>query len=93
MNKENKNILENETPGSKLSVGFEAGVSLPPAQCKATIHTGNLGIIEYQCTRKAIKDDYCWQHHPAKVKERELHRLKKLEATPFSFIAPIRRSN
>lgn len=24
-----------------------------------------------QCSRKATKDGYCWQHHPDKVAERE----------------------
>jgi hypothetical protein len=27
--------------------------------------------VDFQCSRKAIKDGYCWQHHPESVKKRE----------------------
>ena len=69
-----------ETLNAKIS-------SLSPPQdenrCKKTVSSGTLGIIKNQCKRKATKDGYCWQHHPAAVKKREQHAEKKLAATPF----------
>lgn len=54
-------------------------------KCKKTVYR-NRGLIDYQCNRKAIKDGYCWQHHPNFVKEQERKAEKRLEATPFSMI-------
>ena len=55
-------------------------------QCKKIVHRGRLGLIKYQCTRKAIKDGYCWQHQPDAIKKREEKAEKRLAATPFYMI-------
>lgn len=55
-------------------------------RCNKKVRTGRLGLLEHQCMRRAIKDGYCWQHHPDAVKERERKAEKKLEATPFYMI-------
>lgn len=39
-----------------------------------------------QCTRYAVKDGYCKVHHPDEVAKRGEHRVKRLEATPISFL-------
>jgi hypothetical protein len=45
-----------------------------------------------QCSRKAVKDGYCKQHHPDEVKKRGAHREKKLETTPLSFFVRSRHN-
>ncbi len=55
-------------------------------KCKKIVGHYRLGLMRKRCERNAIKDGYCWQHHPDEVKKREEHRAKKLEATPFNMI-------
>lgn len=52
-------------------------------RCKQKIHSGNLGIIKTQCMREAIRDGYCWQHHPIVVKKREDKAEKRLANRPL----------
>jgi len=52
-------------------------------RCKNIVSHSRLGLIKAQCKRKVFRDGYCWQHHPKAIKDREDHREKKLEATPF----------
>ncbi len=56
------------------------------ARCKKIVHSGRLGLIKRQCTRKANKDGYCWQHHPYAIKKREEKAEKRLAVTPFYMI-------
>lgn len=57
-------------------------------KCKKKVWTGNrhTGLSSHQCTRKAIRDGYCKQHHPDEEKIRERKREQRLEATPFNMI-------
>lgn len=55
-------------------------------KCKHIVHSGNLGIITRRCSRNAIKDDHCWQHHSESVKKREQIAEKRLANKPFYMI-------
>lgn len=45
-----------------------------PKQCAASVSSGGGGPSSYQCTRKPWKGDWCKQHHPETVAERDRKR-------------------
>lgn len=56
------------------------------SKCKKVVCSGRLGLLKWKCKREAIKDGYCWQHHPCAVKKREDKSEKRLVAKPFYLI-------
>lgn len=46
-------------------------------QCVATVYGERL--TSWQCTRRAVKDGYCKQHHPDAVAERERAQRVKVD--------------
>lgn len=38
-------------------------------QCRQDVYWGQF-MHKSRCSRKAVKDGYCWQHHPEAVKRR-----------------------
>jgi hypothetical protein len=40
-------------------------------RCKKNIVATAMGFHYQRCSRAAIRDGYCWQHHPDAVKERQ----------------------
>ncbi|MCP4410905.1 MAG: hypothetical protein GY807_24830 [Gammaproteobacteria bacterium] len=50
---------------------------LDPSRCKASVAQGGMRVGFYQCSRKAVKDGWCKQHHPdTEKKRREESRAK-----------------
>lgn len=49
-------------------------------QCKENVvRYDGLARYEHQCTRKAVRDGFCKQHHPDTVKERDAKARAKWE--------------
>lgn len=49
-------------------------------RCKEeVVEPGGMGFHSYRCSRKAVKDGYCKQHHPDSVKEREAKSMARWE--------------
>ena len=46
-----------------------------------------------RCSRNAIEDDYCRQHHPEAVAKREAERQRKFNAKINARLAPQRRAS
>lgn len=53
---------------------------LGPSRCQEIVHPAEIWYRSHQCTRKAVKDGYCKQHHPDEVAAREAARRAKHSA-------------
>lgn len=62
--------VKENVPGEKL--GYTK-VKL----CKAQVSDGRTGL--WNCSRRATKDGFCWQHHPDAVKKREQESQRRYE--------------
>jgi hypothetical protein len=54
---------------------------MPVIMCKESIRISGMWPTYRSCSRKAIKDGYCKQHHPDSVKKRQEARMKRYEET------------
>jgi hypothetical protein len=68
-----------------MSVDTQGGEIME--KCKKDVWEG---YHSHRCTRNAVKDGYCKQHHPASVKEREEKSTKayqeKMENSPWRLL-------
>lgn len=61
-------------------------MKLNPDFCKSKVFEAGC-FHAFQCSRKATKDGYCWQHHPdaedKRRRERDERDLRKFENSPW----------
>ena len=61
------------------------------AQCKASVRIRDLQFPRYKdCTRSAVQDGYCRQHHPDSVKKRQDESMRRWEARQEARARPFR---